>query len=474
MGLPVVCPSAPSRPDPVHEPFSALSSNLQDAPKSMKDAGQKRMETRSTLPSAASSSQDPAGAVRVSVSAREERYHSLDALRAFALLLGVVFHAAESFHPGVEAYWAIADRSPSETLAMFRHASHSFRLELFFLIAGFFAHLLYHRRGPRGFIRNRLSRILVPLVMGWVVLYPVLVYLWLLGASVGGRLEAFGVPAEMTTAPLWFLVFGFFVTGQFIQKFDLTHLWFLHQLLILYGLFLLLRAVGHGWLDRKGRGLAWIDHRFAVLCASRWKVVWLAVMTIPMLLLMRSWDVDTPKGSLLPYLPTTLLFGLQFGFGWLLHRQPSLLQGLAHGAWGGLLLLGTALVWPTYHGVWRLVGVELTPETFPWIRGLHALLYALMMWSFILGFLSAFLRFRQTPSRAWRYVADASYWIYLVHLPLVVWLQIVVAGWPLSWTVKYPLILVVSMPLLFLSYHFLVRSTFIGVQLNGRKYPRAR
>jgi glucans biosynthesis protein C len=425
--------------------------------------------SRSANPSSGTSS-DPA-AKAVPASPREDRFHSLDALRAFALLLGVVFHAAESFHPGVEAYWAIADSSASETLAMFRHASHSFRLELFFLIAGFFAHLLYHRRGQREFIRNRLSRILVPLVIGWVVLYPILVYLWLLGASVGGRLEAFGVPAEMLTAPLPFLVFGFFVSMQFIEKFDLTHLWFLHQLLVLYGLFLLLRAVWHGALDPNGHRLAWVDRRFAVLCGSRGKVVWLAVVTTPMLLLMRGWDVDTPKESLLPHLPTTLLFGFQFGLGWLLHRQPPLLHGLARGKWGGLLLLGTALLWPTYHGVWRLLGLELSPENLPWIRTLHSLLYALMMWSFILGFLGGFLQLCQSPSPGWRYVADSSYWIYLVHLPLVVWLQIVVAHWPLSWTVKYPLILIVSMPLLFLSYQFLVRSTRIGVQLNGRRYP---
>jgi hypothetical protein len=27
--------------------------------------------------------------------------------------------------------------------------------------------------------------------------------------------------------------------------------------------------------------------------------------------------------------------------------------------------------------------------------------------------------------------------------------------------------------LLFLGYHYLVRNTFVGVQLNGRRYPRA-
>jgi peptidoglycan/LPS O-acetylase OafA/YrhL len=86
------------------------------------------------------------------------RYHSLDAVRAFALLLGVVFHAAESFGHSAIYYWAIGDNSPSVTLELFQHACHSFRLELFLLIAGFFAHLLWQRRGMWGFVRNRAAR----------------------------------------------------------------------------------------------------------------------------------------------------------------------------------------------------------------------------------------------------------------------------------------------------------------------------
>ena len=94
-----------------------------------------------------------------------------------------------------------------------------------------------------------------------------------------------------------------------------------------------------------------------------------------------------------------------------------------------------------------------------------------MMWGFVLGFLGLFVRFRRAANARWRYIADSSYWIYLVHLPVVVALQILVAQWPAHWTLKYPLIVAAAVPLLFLSYHYLVRSTFIGAQLNGRRYP---
>ncbi len=92
------------------------------------------------------------------------------------------------------------------------------------------------------------------------------------------------------------------------------------------------------------------------------------------------------------------------------------------------------------------------------------------MWGFVLGFLGLFTRFFHQPSAWTRYVADSSYWIYIAHLPLVVALQVAVAKMPLIWQVKYPLIVAIATVVLFLSYHYLVRGTWIGVLLNGRRH----
>ena len=72
-----------------------------------------------------------------------------------------------------------------------------------------------------------------------------------------------------------------------------------------------------------------------------------------------------------------------------------------------------------------------------------------------------------------RYVSDASYWIYIVHLPVVVAMQVAVGHLPWHWSVKFPLVLAASLAVLFGSYRYLVRATFIGQLLNGRKHPRA-
>jgi peptidoglycan/LPS O-acetylase OafA/YrhL len=398
------------------------------------------------------------------------RYHHLDAVRAFALLLGVVFHAAESFGPH-NHYWAIVDCSPTEVLEWFRAASHSFRLELFYLIAGFFARMVILKRGAGGFARDRLKRILVPLLVGWLVLYPLLVFIWLWGKSVSGQLGQFGVPPEAMRLPLWQMWLGFFMSGGFLRSFDLTHLWFLHQLLVLYAVMLVL--IGAGAVLRPPPGaLARIDRAFARLFLFPGAVCLFAAASAPIMFLMDSWTtVDTPKSSLLPHWPTTLLFGLCFLTGWLLHRQPDLLGTTAR-RWVGHMSLGV-LAWLLLGGLEsRLPLRGLEPRQFILARAAILVVYSLMMWGFMLGFLGLFTRFCQKPNAWVRYTADASYWIYIAHLPLVVALQVLLGTLPLPWPLKYALIILAALPPLFLSYHYLVRNTAVGALLNGRRFPR--
>ncbi len=102
---------------------------------------------------------------------------------------------------------------------------------------------------------------------------------------------------------------------------------------------------------------------------------------------------------------------------------------------------------------------------------LYALGFGVAVWGWMFGLTGAALRYLSNYSPVRRYLADASYWVYLAHLPVVAAFQVWVGHWPLHWAIKYPFILVASFALLFLSYHFLVRPTVIGQLLNGRKYP---
>jgi peptidoglycan/LPS O-acetylase OafA/YrhL len=99
--------------------------------------------------------------------------------------------------------------------------------------------------------------------------------------------------------------------------------------------------------------------------------------------------------------------------------------------------------------------------------------YPVAIWAWCLALLGTATRFLSGESQVIRYLSDASYWIYLAHLPVVVALQVWVSTWSLGWQVKYPLILVIALPLLVASYQLLVRNTWLGAWLNGRRHGRA-
>ncbi len=110
------------------------------------------------------------------------RLHYLDATRAFALLLGIVFHASLSFMP-VFIGWAVMDVSTSYIAGGFALISHTFRMALFFLIAGFFSAMVLHKTRTRNFLQSRAVRLGVPFIVGWLVLRPLLVSGWIAGGQ---------------------------------------------------------------------------------------------------------------------------------------------------------------------------------------------------------------------------------------------------------------------------------------------------
>jgi ABC-type multidrug transport system ATPase subunit/peptidoglycan/LPS O-acetylase OafA/YrhL len=385
-----------------------------------------------------------------------QRLHALDAVRGFALLLGVAFHAALSFMPGwPPGIWAMNDNSPSAFLSDAAFVAHVFRMTLFFFIAGFFARLLHQKLGAGGFWKNRLLRILVPLVIGWALLWPTIQYVWIAGLTktFGGTLP------PMPEMPK--------VAGAF----PLTHLWFLYQLLMLYVIALAVRGIV-ARLDpaQKLRGM--VDRAVSRSLHLPLAVFLLGIPVAVALIALPMWfhwtGIPTPDQTLIPQLAPTVGYGTAFAFGWLVHRSGDALALISR-RWALHLVLGVAAMAYLLHVVHTqpVAQAGLTNNAFAYLFGVAA-------WGVGLGLTGAALRFLSGYSPARRYIADASYWVYLAHLPVVAALQVWVGHWPMHWGIKFPFVVVTSFAILFATYHLLVRSTPIGLLLNGRRYPFRR
>lgn len=388
------------------------------------------------------------------------RLDYLDAVRAFALLLGIVFHASLSFLP-VFVGWAVMDISTSPLVSRFILVSHSFRMALFFLIAGYFGRMAFQRKGGAAFLRGRFLRIVVPFLAGWFLLRPLLISGWIMGgASLRGDVDiAAGLAGGVRS--LSSLPDGIF-TG--------THLWFLYYLAVITGGFLALRAA----LTARARwraGLAGgVDVAIGWLARSPLAVFILAIPTALCLWFMRNWGMDTPDQSLVPQLPVLAIYGGGFALGWALQRNAEWLPALTRLSPAGILVgVGSIAL-----AVW-LADFQADPghARFQAAHIGFVAAYGVMMWSLVLLTIGAFRMAIRRSSATVRYLADSSYWLYLLHLPVVVWLQIAFAELPLHWTLKLASISTLTIGCSLLLYDVCVRPTLVGVLLNGRRKPSA-
>jgi ABC-type multidrug transport system ATPase subunit/peptidoglycan/LPS O-acetylase OafA/YrhL len=387
----------------------------------------------------------------------EQRLHALDAVRAFALLLGIVLHATMSFLPALAAAgWPIVDNSPSEALGITFSVIHIFRMATFFVMAGFFARLLIYRRGVDGFIKDRLKRILAPLVVAWPIVF-LLIGLVMVWAMTKAGKSFVAPPTESVPLP-----------------FPWTHLWFLYVLLVLYVVVLSLRWLANTGIDRNGKIRIAIDKLIGLITTIPIAPLFLAVPVAASLYATPSWvvwsGIPTPDNSLLPNLPALIGYGTAILFGWFLHRQIHLLQTFQR-FWVLYLVIGVllAIVCLSMGGT---PGMTTLPVLDANNRVLYAACYGVAIWSWTFAAIGAACKFLSGESAVRRYLADSSYWLYILHLPIVFALQALVSDWSMHWSAKFTIIVGGSVAVLLVSYHYLVRPTYIGEVLNGRRYPR--
>ena len=390
-----------------------------------------------------------------------DRLHALDGLRAFALVLGIFFHGAAGYIEGFpELLWPMREPS-STTLAVVFFASHMFRMSLFFLIAGFFGRMLIERRGAAGFIRDRAKRIALPLVAGVPVVLMLFAVLGGLGFLLNGTslAELQRLQERQLDAP---------VEGG---TFPWMHLWFLYYLILFYAGALVLRALG-GVVDRAGRLTRVFDASVRFCLSGIWGAVIIGLPLAAYFYALDGWPSWTgllAPLALLPQTSSVFSYGLPFAIGWLAHRQVDRLLALEQ-RWLQFTLSAVVLT------VFCLTLGGLTPRWEPYLddRTLawYSAAYMVAIWCWIFGLIGLAVRFLSDASPTRRYLADASYWMYIVHLPVLAFFA---AWWnPLAvhWTIKYPLQIAATIGVLLVSYRYLVRSTFIGATLNGRRYPR--
>jgi len=363
---------------------------------------------------------------------RPPRFHDLDALRATAMSLGILLHSIVQFVP-----YRPFDGPSDDVLTTFVEWIHGFRLPLFFLLSGYFTALLIVRRGLARTMGQRVVRIGVPFAIAVLTVIPLLEW----------------VATQVYT---WIIREGRFrpIPGDAPEDTGLAHLWFLWFLIIFIAV--------TGLVVLVARGVLRLFPKLAVLARARTALI--VILAITPIVTEATTPTDefgpptdnswTPSVGILTYYLAfyaigALLYGRTSADG-----EPAIYRFRRW--WIALLVLGPAVFYP----------LAVMTTTVPVVSATAQVGFA---WAMTVGLIGAFRPLGTRP-RFWvRFGSDASYWLYVIHLPVVFALQGVFAftDWPGA--VEALLITVLTVASMGIVYAVAVRYTPLGWLLNGRR-----
>ena len=370
------------------------------------------------------------------------------------MLLGLVLHSALTYNviDHGEA-WTLKDPlSTNIIMDSVVFLIHFFRMPIFFLVAGFFGAMLFYERSPVKMIKNRISRIAYPFIIFLILLWPTILFTFnyteaVFSGSHNPLEKAFGSLSKIS---------DFIPTATF-------HLWFLYYLLLItFTTFLL------ALLLKKSKGVTnEIRSSFNWLIQKPIVRILLFSGSLFVLYLMMGTSMVEVSVYLWPEQNTFFYHFFFYIVGWLLFKSKHNLDSMMR---YDRLSVFLAILIATVQG---LMTQNWNPENMmphylnsEWVM----LSNAFIIWLFTFGITGLFIRYGSKHSKRMRYISDASYWVYLIHLPLTALFPAFVWQLPYPTVIKFLVVLSTTSLICFASYHFLVRNTFIGKFLNGRKY----
>lgn len=241
------------------------------------------------------------------------------------------------------------------------------------------------------------------------------------------------------------------------------HLWFLWFLCWLVAAFVLYTLIAK---------FLRIEELPRWLVCSPVALLWLIPLTmLPQSFMQPDSFGPDPSIGLLP-IPSILAYYAVFFFFGAVYWDMDDSQGRLGRWWFISLPVGLGIVFP--------IGLDLASGTFGVIPRLEDestnamvvnFLQAAFAWLVTFGSVGLSRRIMSRENKTLRYLSDSSYWLYLVHLPLVIVAQWLVRDLQLPAFLKFSGVTIVVSVFLLITYAYGVRYTPIGRLLNG---PRTR
>jgi len=366
---------------------------------------------------------------------KPHHFNGIDGFRATLMLLGILLHSALNYTIALpHLTWETMSHNRSEAFDVIVFAIHAFRMPAFYLIAGFFACFSVQRHGVGAFVRRRLWRIGLPFFV--FSIFPALLEL-----SV----------CLFSHQPTAWRVFWHSVSTTQVY-------WFLYYLLIFYAIALVLMGLQRGL--PKPMVQAW--HGLTKKAFTTLPGLFVVMLLCGLILFCSGHWSEPITESLVPNLTKLVSYGFFFLSGWVIWKNQQVIKQFQTWAFA---LLTVALI-----ALCAYLQMVLHIHDNEGMRFVATCLYAVVGWTMTLGLFGIFTILIRFPSRVWRYLADASYWCFLIQFPLIIYLQVIMSPVTLSPWAQCGLVFAITLGVCLLSYQLMIRHTRLGSIIDGSKH----
>jgi glucan biosynthesis protein C len=382
------------------------------------------------------------------------RIYAFDHLKTTMMLLVLVFHAGVTYIVvDLGIVWPFKD--PHATSLLFDLLLgfiNCIFMPVFFVISGFMTSMLFTQQGGKQMLKNRFNRLFYPFLVFLLLLYPI--------TAVGYFNLKFSISGSKSP---FYLALNQVYNDQFEWRlFRPIHLWFLYYLILFciggYLIVIILRKTAPKAIQK-------IPRTFFFIYSTKAAPLLFALITFILLCLRHQNTIETPGVFSINGI-VFITYAFFFGVGWLLYHQREYLERFKKGdvfflVAGVCVFFLKIVVMANSH--WSKI---------KYTQYILAAIHSIALWFLIFGFMGLYLRCFNKYSARGRYLADASYWIYLVHFPFIFFLQAALINVDINVYFKFLLVVTITFFITIITYNYMVRDTFIGQFLNGKKYQK--
>lgn len=371
------------------------------------------------------------------------REYFFDSIRASLMLLGIPFHLSLIYSAH---HWSVNSEVSSAWLTIFNDFIHAFRMQVFFVISGYFSYMLYLRYQPQQWLKFRAERIGIPLLSAIPLITLPQFFILLFWTEKGVHWSTLS-PYQKYNVLVWDLV---------------SHLWFLLVLMILttlsYFLFKLLNYSVHSGLKKTEKSqINWTNLTlFFLLLGIAWALLRRMIFIFKPHLLSDALFNFTVMQSLF-YLPFYFLGALAWKYTVIKDRL------IKFNCW---TLVGAVIIFALY-----LLNQRLN-DGGGWLYECDAIITMLMgIWMvnvvFALGY-----KLLNSHSPGISYLVNASLFIYLIHHPLTLLYGIFITPMITSNTLGFLIGLIGIFGIAFILYEIQRRIPVLAFLFSGKTVAR--